>query len=198
MPRLWERMVQFCTVSRLDPDTGKKPKQQISYLGKNTQSTAWYPYGFHARAPVDCLSVMLQPNASDRVHLPGSPAFRPKDLADTEVSMYYPLEENGQPIDPTTVITFKTNGDIDIKTAANVTVNAAQINAVATESVSVCAPAIYVGDGTEDIVDLMSDMATVMKGLVITGSNFVTSAYQSASIDPLIVRIDSIQGTKAP
>jgi hypothetical protein len=75
---------------RFGGSAGVLPTQQVTYLGKATNSIPWFPYGFDANVPTEFLSVVLQVlNSESKVHLPGSPGGAPITLSG-EVVLYHP------------------------------------------------------------------------------------------------------------
>jgi hypothetical protein len=114
MASIAKRLIRWCFVSREDPDEGDFPVQQVSYMGKVTDSVAWYPYGFHAVAELDALGVMLNQQGDTHLHLVGSPRER-ITVGDGEVIVYHP--------DTGSKVHFKSNGDIDVESPGTLSLN---------------------------------------------------------------------------
>lgn len=73
-------------------DNGQFISHQVSYLGKEANGIAFYPYGFHANAPVESWALMLsiQGHPDNRALLVSEPKVRP-ELLSGEVALYSPL-----------------------------------------------------------------------------------------------------------
>jgi phage gp45-like len=168
-----KRLIRWCRVTRATQkvgatETGPFPNQQVSYLGKLTNSVAWYPYGFHAVAPDDALALMLTHAGGNQNHFPGSPRQRIL-IEDGEVVVYHPLTGSK--------VHFKANGDIDVDAGtANVNVTAAEVNVTTTGNTTLTVEGnlrtksdstrFQNAAGTDDLHDAITDFM-----------NLITSTY---------------------
>ena len=110
--------------------------QQISYRGKTSSATIYFPYGFHANPKAEesvCFWSAVGDDPANKIGFAWNPSVRP-DMAEGEVSVYHP--ETGS------VIKFLASGNIELTTETDVTLTAANINATATGSAIVTAPTI--------------------------------------------------------
>lgn len=139
-------LLRWASVSRTGDDSGNRPVQQVTYMGKVGDALAWFPYGYHAVVPEDELVLLLsmQGNPEARVMLPGSPTLRPR-IASDEVVVYHPptgskihfrsdgdIEVSGVDLRVTTGgdVTVTSDGDIDVvATSGNVRIDAPNIEA---------------------------------------------------------------------
>lgn len=97
---------------------GDIPIQQISALGKTSDTATWFPFGMHANLPIDTPNITFSMSAEEaaRVSFGGSPKERIKNIAEGEMVLYHPKTQSK--------IQFKDNGDIeiDVKNNAEITI----------------------------------------------------------------------------
>lgn len=87
-----KKLIQWAATSlrRRGGSGGETPVQQVSHLGKASNSVPWFPYGFDANVPPNELSVLLGLLGRDsRAHLPGSPGKAPATQLG-EVVVFHP------------------------------------------------------------------------------------------------------------
>jgi hypothetical protein len=160
--------------------------QQIEYYGKPTDSVAWWPFGYHAQAENDKPAVMVTFQGGDHVHLPGSPEERPT-VADGENVVYHPST-------PTTKIHFKANGDLDIESGTSVNVTAPVVTVNADTSSTITSPSHTYGDGSNDIIALMSEMCQLVHDSQVrhdSGDRSMTTATKAAW-DALKAKVETL------
>ncbi len=99
-------------------DNGQFITHQVSYLGKEANGIAFYPYGLHASAPPKSWALMasIQSHPDNRALVISEPKIRPK-LKLGEVALYTPLI-------PGLIITLQADGQLSIKSPVKVFVDA--------------------------------------------------------------------------
>lgn len=153
------------------------PIQDIIYSNKVGPGTNWFPYGYHASPPpsTDGLLLNLGSSPSDKVLLPGSPLDRRKGdpLKQGEVILYQPTSNSR--------IHFLDSGKIET---------------VATTEIIIKSTGTTIGNGTEDIVSLMSEMCQLVSDSAVdhSGSRPMDGATKAAWA-VLKSRVDDLKGS---
>lgn len=129
VPGLLRNLIKLCRFSKTESDSAQFPVQQVSYLDKAGDALVAMPYGSHANIPENALGALFQISEQEqnRAVLPISPGDRPHPIESGEVVYFHPATG--------TKIHFKSSGDIDISTIAN-------LNIVAATQVQITAPNI--------------------------------------------------------
>lgn len=96
----WARIIKPAT------DDKQFLTQQISYLGKTSESLMVYPYGMLANIPADNLALLLSIQSDSNRASFGIDTKSRIELTEGEVSIYSPTTG--------AFMIFRTNGDIDI------------------------------------------------------------------------------------
>ena len=134
-----QNLIRQARISATSADDQQFPVQQVEYLGKVADSIISFSYGVHGNIPKDTLVLIgtVQGDASNRVVLGVVPTDRPK-MAPGETCVYHP---------PTgTIIHFLEDGDLNVKSAVKVTVDAPE--AVFTGNVQIDGNLTVTGDTT--------------------------------------------------
>lgn len=110
--------VRLAKITKNVVGDGQFISHEVSYLGKEANGIAFYPYGFHANAPPESWALMLsiQGHPDNRALLVSEPKVRP-ELKSGEVALYHPLI-------PDLIITLQSDGQLLIKSGVKVFVNA--------------------------------------------------------------------------
>ncbi len=152
-------LIRWVTVTKAGEDvTDKFHVQQISYLGKVSDTTMLFPYGIHGNVPAGALGVAwsIQGNPDNRVTMAWTPKNRPK-LEAGEVAFYHPPTE--------AFMIWRVNGDLDIETGngggGNVNIMCSEANVMASTSITFDTPAAtFTGDLTVDGDTALSPVVT--------------------------------------
>jgi hypothetical protein len=144
----------WARITKAGSDTGQFHTQQLEYLGKVADGLIVFPYGLHANATPDSLALMfgVQGSQSNRAAFPWTPKKRPF-MAAGEVTLYHP-ETNS-------VISWRSGGNLEVTTAANVDVTCANLTA------NVSGAATIDASGS---VDITTPTLTLTGNLVVNGT----------------------------
>ena len=109
--------LRWARITKSGSDSEQFHTQQMEYLGKVSDGVMVFPYGVHGNLPEDSLALMfsVQGNPENRAAIGWTPKNRPK-MAEGEVTFYHPPTNS--------VIAWRSGGNLEITTNANVTLTA--------------------------------------------------------------------------
>jgi phage gp45-like len=127
------KLLRWAKITKPSTDDQQFPVQQVTAMGKVADALMVFPYGIHGNVPADALALMfaVQGNIDNRAVIAWTPKDRPK-LAAGEVAFYHP------PTDA--FIIWRSNGDLDIETAADVNLKCKDATVDASGSVTINTP----------------------------------------------------------
>lgn len=166
-----KNLIRWAAITAPSADNKKFPLHQITYMGKNADCLAWYPFGYHANPGAATLALMLEANADpeNRVMFPGSPKERiddllPTPLAEDEILLFHPPTKS--------YIHFKADGTIDIDSQKDVNIRAVGNMVVDVEgTLIVNVEGAVIKDYESTVAETAEDDTTK----VVTGDDTVTA-----------------------
>ncbi len=116
----WRALIRLATVTKEGTDDQAIPVQQVAAMGKTAKPVpVAMPYGLHANVPAGTPGILwrILGQRENRFFTPLSWRLRRKESPVGDVVFF-------QPQNPTTEIILRANGDIEIKSATKITLDA--------------------------------------------------------------------------